>query len=84
MYVPLKHYWYTQGNILDDMGKLIKVVSLNKKRPLFIEALFWFYLTKCFLVPTYLVKPLLHTYISYSIFFISVEEVNGIIHNWHM
>ena len=46
------------SNTLDDVGE--GVVSLYKK-PLVLEALFWFYWIKCFLVSTVSVKLFIHT-----------------------
>ena len=73
-----------RGTTLDVIGKSIKVVSLHKKRPLFLKVFFWFYLIKCFLVSTVSVKPLLHTQTDYAIYCLFVEGEKGMLLNCHM
>ena len=54
-----------------------------KKTPI-TRGLYWLYLIKCFLVPTDLIKPLLHTMVIYAINYFSVEGANGMLLNCHM
>ena len=58
-------------------------MNWHKKRPLLLE-IFIDSTNKCFLVSTFLVKPLLHTHLIYAICLISVEEANGMLLNCHM
>ena len=71
-------------HILDDIGMSKKVVSLHRKRPLFLEVFLGFTKFSVSMFPLFLVKPLLHTYIKYVIYFFSVEGANGMLLNCHM
>ena len=57
--------------------------NLHKKRPLLMGSLM-VYQIKCFLVSTFSVKPLLHTFIRYVIKFFCVEWLNGMLLNCYM
>ena len=59
-------------------------MTWQKKKTPIIRGLSWFYWIKCFLVSTNLIKPLLHTYLEYAMFFFCVEGTNRMLLNCHM
>ena len=80
----LKKLTHTKNlQVFELYRKVKKSREANKKRPLFLE-IFLGFTKQCFLVSTVLVKPLLHTYTIYAIYFFIVGGPSGMLLNCHM